>query len=125
MLLTSGGVSMGVKDLIKPLLAELGTIHFGRVAIKPGKPLTFALVDGVPVFGLPGFPVSSLVCFENFVRPALRLMAGHSRLWRPEVPVRSPTTSGTTQERTSTCERWSPVARACCEPPPAPRSPDD
>jgi molybdopterin molybdotransferase len=89
MLLTSGGVSMGVKDLIKPLLAELGTIHFGRVAIKPGKPLTFALVDGVPVFGLPGFPVSSLVCFENFVRPALRLMAGHSRLWRPEVPVRS------------------------------------
>lgn len=88
MLLTSGGVSMGVKDLVKPLLAELGTIHFGRVAIKPGKPLTFALVGGVPVFGLPGFPVSSLVCFENFVRPALRLMAGHTRLWRPEVPVR-------------------------------------
>lgn len=87
-LLTSGGVSMGVKDLVKPLLAELGTVHFGRVAQKPGKPLTFASVGGKPVFGLPGFPVSSLVCFENLVRPALRLLAGHIALWRPEVPVR-------------------------------------
>jgi len=87
-LLTSGGVSMGVKDLVKPILADLGTIHFGRVAQKPGKPLTFATVSGKPVFGLPGFPVSSLVCFENLVRPALRLLAGHTALWRPEVPVR-------------------------------------
>ncbi len=87
-LLTSGGVSMGTKDLVKPLLAELGTVHFGRVAQKPGKPMTFATVTGKPVFGLPGFPVSSLVCFENLVRPALRLLAGHARLWRPEVPVR-------------------------------------
>ncbi len=85
MLLTSGGVSMGNRDYVKPLLAELGTVHFGRVATKPGKPLTFAHVKGVPVFGLPGFPVSSLVSFENFVRPALRLLAGHRRLWRPEV----------------------------------------
>ena len=88
MVLTSGGVSMGARDLIKPLLEELGTIHFGRVAQKPGKPLTFATVRGVPVFGLPGFPVSSLVSFENFVRPALRLMGGHRMLWRPEVQAR-------------------------------------
>lgn len=87
-LLTSGGVSMGTKDLVKPLLAELGTVHFGRVAQKPGKPMTFAVVRNKPVFGLPGFPVSSLVCFENLVRPALRLLAGQARLWRPEVPVR-------------------------------------
>ncbi|MHB0875674.1 MAG: molybdopterin molybdotransferase MoeA [Anaerolineae bacterium] len=88
MLVTSGGVSMGARDYVKPLLAELGTVHFGRVAIKPGKPLTFATVGDTPVFALPGFPVSSLVCFECFARPALRLMAGHGRLWRPEIPVR-------------------------------------
>lgn len=88
MVLTSGGVSMGTRDLIKPILEELGTVHFGRVAIKPGKPLTFATVQGVPVFGLPGFPVSSLVCFENFVRPALRKMAGYRQVRRPERPVR-------------------------------------
>jgi len=87
-LLTCGGVSMGERDYVKPLLAELGTVHFGRVAVKPGKPLTFAEVRGVPVFGLPGFPVSSLVSFEVFARPALRLMAGLRRLWRPEVEVR-------------------------------------
>ncbi|NLG49635.1 MAG: molybdopterin molybdotransferase MoeA [Chloroflexi bacterium] len=88
MVLTSGGVSMGTRDLIKPILEELGTVHFGRVAIKPGKPLTFATLQGVPMFGLPGFPVSSLVCFEMFVRPALRLMAGYRRIWRPEQRVR-------------------------------------
>jgi len=88
MVITSGGVSMGTHDLIKPILARLGTVLVGRVAIKPGKPLTFALVDGKPFFGLPGFPVSSLVCFEQFVRPALRLMAGHRLLWRPSLKVR-------------------------------------
>jgi molybdenum cofactor synthesis domain-containing protein len=88
LVVTSGGVSMGTRDLIKPLLAKLGEILVGRVALKPGKPLTFALVQGKPVFGLPGFPVSSLVSFEQFVRPALRLMAGHRLLWRPSVEVR-------------------------------------
>jgi len=87
MLLSTGGVSMGVRDLIKPLLAELGTVHFGQVAVRPGKPLTFATVGDVPVFGLPGFPVSSLVSFEMFVRPALRIMSGQHKLWRPEVPA--------------------------------------
>jgi molybdopterin molybdotransferase len=88
MLVTSGGVSMGTRDLVKPLLAKLGEILVGRVAIKPGKPLTFALVQGKPVFGLAGFPVSSLVGFEQFVRPALRLLAGQRLLWRPCVEVR-------------------------------------
>lgn len=86
-LLTSGGVSMGQKDLVKPLLEELGRVYFGRVAQKPGKPLTFATVGEKLIFGLPGFPVSSLVSFELYVRPALRKMQGHTRLQRPRVEV--------------------------------------
>jgi len=86
-LLTSGGVSMGQKDLVKPLLEELGSVHFGRVAQKPGKPLTFATVGEKLIFGLPGFPVSSLVSFELYVRPALRKMQGHTRLHRPRAEV--------------------------------------
>jgi molybdenum cofactor synthesis domain-containing protein len=77
---TAGGVSMGDRDHIKPWLSEHGDMVFGRVRVKPGKPLTFALVDGTPVFALPGFPVSAMVSFELFVRPALRRMAG-SRSW--------------------------------------------
>jgi molybdopterin molybdotransferase len=86
-LITSGGVSMGTRDLLKPLLAELGEIHFGRVSFKPGKPLTFATIGTTTVFGLPGFPVSSLVTFEVFVRPALRHLQGLKRLHRPRVTV--------------------------------------
>jgi molybdenum cofactor synthesis domain-containing protein len=86
-LITSGGVSMGDLDLIKPILESHGQVHFGRVNMKPGKPLTFATMAGKPVFALPGFPVSSLVSFEVFVRPALLQMAGHSLLLRPRVPV--------------------------------------
>jgi molybdopterin molybdotransferase len=92
-LITSGGVSMGTRDLIKPILAELGTVHFGRIAFKPGKPTTFATVatpgGGSPrlVFGVPGFPVSSLVSFEVFVRPALRALQGDPRPQRPRVRV--------------------------------------
>jgi molybdopterin molybdotransferase len=85
--ITSGGVSMGTRDLLKPLLADLGEIHFGRVSFKPGKPLTFATVGATTVFGLPGFPVSSLVTFEVFVRPALRRLQGLTRLHRPRVTV--------------------------------------
>ena len=86
-LVTSGGVSMGKLDLIKPILEIIGQVHFGRVNMKPGKPLTFATVADKPVFALPGFPVSSLVAFEIFVRPALRQMAGHRHVLRPRVPV--------------------------------------
>jgi molybdopterin molybdotransferase len=86
-LLTSGGVSMGTRDLIKPLLAELGTVYFGRIAFKPGKPTTFATIGSKLAFGLPGFPVSSLVSFEVFVRPALRALLGDARPHRPRVRV--------------------------------------
>ncbi len=79
-LLTSGGVSMGDLDLVKPLLEHAGTVHYGRVRMKPGKPVTFATADVEQgrrlVFGLPGNPVSSLVTFYLFVVPALRKMAG-------------------------------------------------
>lgn len=85
--ITSGGVSMGELDLIKPILEGRGQVHFGRVNMKPGKPLTFATVDQKPVFALPGFPVSSLVSFEVFVRPALRRLGGHHLVLRPRVPV--------------------------------------
>ena len=86
-LITSGGVSMGTRDLIKPLLDSIGTIHFGRVNFKPGKPLTFASVGSKLVFGLPGYPVSSLVTFEVFVRPALLKMGGRQIIHRPRVEV--------------------------------------
>jgi molybdopterin molybdotransferase len=86
-LITSGGVSMGTRDLIKPLLEDLGTVHFGRVNFKPGKPLTFASVGERKVFGLPGYPVSSLVTFEVFVRPALLKMQGRRQVSRPRVEV--------------------------------------
>jgi molybdenum cofactor synthesis domain-containing protein len=85
--ISSGGVSMGKLDLVKPLLDRKGTVHFGRVTMKPGKPITFATVGAKPVFALPGFPVSSLVSFELFVRPALRRMAGHAKVERPRIPV--------------------------------------
>lgn len=81
-LLTSGGVSMGQLDLVKPYLAQRGTVHFGRVNTKPGKPVTFATIDGKPCFAMPGFPVSALVSFEVFVRPALLKMAGHTHIYR-------------------------------------------
>jgi molybdopterin molybdotransferase len=85
--ITSGGVSMGTRDLIKPILAELGTIHFGRTASKPGKPVTFATIADKLVFGMPGFPVSSLVSFEVYVRPALRRLQGDRQPERPRVRV--------------------------------------
>jgi molybdopterin molybdotransferase len=84
-LITSGGVSMGTRDLIKPILAEIGTVHFGRINFKPGKPTTFATAGGKLIFGLPGYPVSSLVSFEVFVRPALRALQGDTQPERPLV----------------------------------------
>ena len=86
-LITSGGVSMGTRDLIKPLLERLGTVHFGRVNFKPGKPLTFATIGDTLTFGLPGYPVSSLVTFEVLVRPALLKMQGRTQVGRPRVEV--------------------------------------
>ena len=100
-LVTSGGVSVGTHDLVKPLLEALGTVHVGRVKLKPGKPFTFATLDGGKVaFGLPGFPVSSLVTFEVFVRPALRKMQGFAQLQRPTLQVRLGYDARPTAERT-------------------------
>lgn len=82
-LITSGGVSVGEHDYVKSVLERLGEVNFWRVAMKPGKPQAYGISDGKPIFGLPGNPVSSLVVFELFVRPALLKMAGHTELLRP------------------------------------------
>lgn len=100
LLVTSGGVSMGELDLLKPLLERWGQVHFGRVLMKPGKPLTFATVparhpdgrvdDSLPVrpfFALPGNPVSSLVTFQLFVRPAIRRLLGYRQVALPRLIV--------------------------------------
>jgi len=83
--LTSGGVSVGDYDYVKAALERFGALEWRQVAIRPAKPLAFGVVRGVPVFGLPGNPVSSLVSFECFARPALLQMAGHRHRFRPEV----------------------------------------
>ena len=86
LLITTGGVSVGDRDLVKELLVELGgEIRFWKVSMKPGKPVAFAMLRGTPVFALPGNPVAAMVAFEQFVRPALLKMAGHSRIFRPVV----------------------------------------
>jgi molybdopterin molybdotransferase len=85
--LTSGGVSMGDIDLVKVVLDRIGEMRWMQIAIRPAKPFAFGLVGGTPVFGLPGNPVSSMVSFELLARPALRRMAGHADLHRPQIPA--------------------------------------
>src|SRR6267143_1839374 len=91
-IVTSGGVSVGDHDHLKPVLSELGTIDFWAIAIRPGRPLAFGeLKDGdrrVPIFGLPGNTVSALVTFEIFVRPALLRMQGRANVSRPKARAR-------------------------------------
>ena len=74
---TSGGVSMGDYDVVKAVLSRIADMRWMQIAIKPAKPFAFGLLDGTPVFGLPGNPVSSIVSFELLARPALRKMMGH------------------------------------------------
>ena len=85
--ITSGGVSMGDLDLIKPLLSELAKVHFRRVFMKPGKPFNFATSGDTLIFSLPGNPVSALVGFEIFIRPALRTLLGATEIDRPRARV--------------------------------------
>jgi molybdopterin molybdotransferase len=86
MVLSTGGVSMGTFDLVRETLAHLGVEErFWKIAQKPGKPLTFGRRDRIPVFGLPGNPVSALVCFYLYVRPVLRAMSGLAHLHLPTV----------------------------------------
>jgi molybdopterin molybdotransferase len=85
-LITSAGVSAGDRDLVRTVLGELGVEQiFWRVDIKPGGPTAFGMKDGRPVFSLPGNPVSTMVTFEEFVRPALLRMMGHRRVIKPFV----------------------------------------
>ena len=75
-IVTSGGVSMGDYDVVKAVLGRIADMHWMQIAIKPAKPFAFGTIDGTPIFGLPGNPVSSMVSFEMITRPALRSMMG-------------------------------------------------
>ena len=89
LLVTIGGVSMGDYDLVRDVIASAGRMNFWQINMRPGKPLAFGEIDGTPVIGLPGNPVSSMVCFELFVRPALLKLMGHTRLVNPMVQPRA------------------------------------
>jgi molybdenum cofactor synthesis domain-containing protein len=88
-IITSGGVSMGDYDVVKAVLSRIADMRWMQIAIKPAKPFAFGLLASgdrsTPIFGLPGNPVSSMVSFELFARPALRKMMGHADLDRPTV----------------------------------------
>ena len=85
-LITTGGVSVGDRDCVRETIAGMGgDIKFWKVNIKPGKPVSFAVLRGKPIFALPGNPVAAMVAFEMFVRPALLRSMGHSRIFRPVV----------------------------------------
>lgn len=85
--ISSAGVSVGAYDVVKAVLDESGDVNFWRVRMRPGKPLAFGTYQGVPFLGLPGNPVSAMVSFERFARAAIRKMAGHTRLERPQLQV--------------------------------------
>ena len=92
LVVTSGGVSVGDHDHVKPVVDAMGQMDFWSIAIRPGRPLAFGELrtkrGAVPIFGLPGNPVSALLTFEVFVRPALLKMAGRTKLHRPRVEAR-------------------------------------
>lgn len=88
-ILTSAGASVGDHDHVRDVVAELGAIDFWRVAMRPGKPLAVGRVAGVPFFGLPGNPVSALVTFELFVRPALLALQGAAQPHRARSAARA------------------------------------
>ena len=88
-LMVTGGSSVGVHDHVRPTLESLGVnMHFWRVEMRPGHPVAFGSTENTRVFGLPGNPVSSMVCFEQFVLPALRRMMGHPSLFRRTITAR-------------------------------------
>nr|MBA2519833.1 molybdopterin molybdotransferase MoeA [Chloroflexia bacterium] len=88
LLITTGGVSVGDYDVVKDVLRLEGRIDLWQVRMKPGKPLAFGELSGVPLLGLPGNPVAAAVAFEQFARPAIRAMLGHRDLMRPTVRAR-------------------------------------
>jgi len=89
-ILSSAGVSVGELDLVREALTRAGAeLHLWKVSMRPGKPITFGSLGGRPFFGLPGNPVSAMVTFELFVRPALLKMSGRRRLARARVRARA------------------------------------
>jgi len=89
-ILSSGGVSVGDYDYVKDVMGDIGNaMNFWQVAMRPGKPLAFGAIDGVPLFGLPGNPVSVMVSFEQFVRPYLLKLQGHTRIFRQTFAAQS------------------------------------
>lgn len=84
---SSAGVSVGAYDVVKEVLEKEGSVGFWRVRMRPGKPLAFGTYHGVPYLGLPGNPVSAMVSFERFVRPAILKLAGCKEFARPELTV--------------------------------------
>jgi molybdopterin molybdotransferase len=96
--ITSGGVSVGIFDLVKDVLGEIGTIDFWQVAMQPGRPLAFGRIGQTTFFGLPGNPVASLLAFMLFVRPALYKLAGRRRVhhstWHARTTERLPKKTG-------------------------------
>ncbi|HEX9726948.1 MAG TPA: gephyrin-like molybdotransferase Glp [Gemmatimonadales bacterium] len=88
-IVTTAGVSVGEHDYMRPVLEELGLdLKFWRIRMRPGAPVGFGLLGGIPWIGLPGNPVSAMVTFELFVRPLIRKMRGHATWFRRAVPVR-------------------------------------
>lgn len=83
--ITSAGVSVGDYDIVKDVLNSEGEMHFWQVNMKPGKPLAFGIIGKVPLLGLPGNPVSAIVSFETFARPAILTMLGKTKFARPYV----------------------------------------
>jgi molybdopterin molybdotransferase len=96
--ISSGGVSVGDYDLVKDIMAEIGSrIQFWRVAMRPGRPLAFGLLEGKPLFGLPGNPVSSMVSFEQFIRPSILKMRGYRNIFCKA--IRAEMTEGFTKKK--------------------------
>jgi molybdopterin molybdotransferase len=85
-IISSGGVSVGDYDLVKEILQEVGSkMLFWQVAMRPGKPLAYGKAGNVPMFGLPGNPVSSMISFEQFIRPTIMKMMGHQQIFRKTI----------------------------------------
>ena len=89
LIVTTAGISVGEHDHVRTVLEGLGAVHrFWKLRMRPGAPVGFGLLNGIPWIGLPGNPVSTMVTFELFVRPAIRAMMGHARPFRRARPVR-------------------------------------
>ena len=88
LIVSSGGVAVGRYDVVRDVVEKLGQVDLWRVAMQPGKPVVLGRINDVPFLGLPGNPVSVHVSFEQFVRPAIRKLLGHTRLLRGRLPAR-------------------------------------